>query len=131
MNKQNIAIPTAEEYGRALSEIKINEGQRAMLQAHFEAHNRSITFTDLAASAGYDSYKTANLHYGNLGKKLGEALNFAFWEHDDGSKFYSSAIGHGNPYVTGEFQLEMHHELAKALAEPGWFQEGRGGLAGA
>ena len=121
MNTQNIQIPPAADYKKALSEIKINEGQKAMLRAHFSAHNRSITYTELAAAAGYDDYKTANLHYGLLGKKLGEALSFNYWEHDDGSKFYSSAIGHGNPYTTGDFQLEMHHELAKAIVDLGWF----------
>ncbi len=121
MNTQNIQIPAAADYKKALSEIKINGGQKAMLKAHFNVHNRSITYTELATAAGYDGYKTANLHYGLLGKKLGEALGFTFWVHDDGSKFYSSAIGHGNPYTTGEFQLEMHHELAKAIADLGTF----------
>ena len=121
MSIQNIPIPAAPDYQRALEEIRINDGQAAMLKAHFNAHNRSITYTDLAVSAGYDGYKLANLHYGNLGKKLGEAVGFAFWRHEDGTPFYSSAIGHGNTYATGDFELVMHHELAKAIAALGWF----------
>ncbi|GEM_PF-2357650 len=87
MSNQNIPIPTASEYQKALGEIKINDGQKAMLEAHFKAHNRSITYTALAAAAGYDDYKTANLHYGLLGKKLGEAVGFAYWRHEDGTPF--------------------------------------------
>lgn len=117
MSTQNILIPTAADYKRALTSIKINDGQKAMLKAHFNAHNRSITYTDLAAAAGYDGYKSANLHYGKLGNNLGEALGFTFWKHEDGTHFSSSAIGHGNTYTTGEFQLVMHHELAKALID--------------
>lgn len=121
MSNQNIPIPSAADYQKALEEVRINDGQAAMLKAHFKAHNRSITYTDLAASAGYDGYKLANLHYGNLGKKLGEAVGFAFWRHEDGTLFYSSAIGQENTYAVGDFQLVMHHELAKAIGDLGWF----------
>lgn len=122
MTKQEIPVPTASDYKRVLSEIELNDGQKAMLEAHFKSHNRAITYTELAEAAGYDGYKTANLHYGNLGKKIGEELNFEFWHHEDGTKFYSSAIGQGSQYTSGHFQLVMHHELAKAISELGMFQ---------
>ena len=121
MTNQEIPIPAASDYKRALTSIEINEGQKAMLEAHFKSHNRAITYTELAEAAGYDGYKSANLHYGNLGKKLGEELNFEFWHHEDGTKFYSSSIGQGSSYTAGHFQLVMHHELAKAISELGWF----------
>lgn len=122
MIKHNVTVPSATEYKKALSEIELNDGQRAMLKAHFEAHNRSITFTDLALAAGYNDYGSANLHYGNLGKKLGDAVGFEFWEDEKGTKFYSSSIGQGDSYAGEHFQILMHHELAKAISELAWFQ---------
>ena len=120
-----ITIPPATEYKLALSQIKkeITDNQRAMLIAHFEAPSRSITYTQLAAAMGSEKHTDANLQYGNLGAALGEALQkgFEFADSDDrpGEKFYSSSIGMKNAYAEGHFQLVMHHELAKAIAELG------------
>ena len=118
-----ITIPPAASYVKALSSITISPEQRKMLNAHYHAHNRSITFTELAKAASYPNYGSANLQYGKLGTSLGEALGFKFDEFtaDPGTKFRSSAIGMPNNYTSGEFQLIMHHELAKALQELAWF----------
>jgi hypothetical protein len=128
MSKSNQAdIPTAKEYVDALSAIKISDAQKKMLGAHFLAHNRSITYTELANAAGYDSHAAANLQYGKLGKVLGEKLEFRFLKAPArDSFFYSSAIGMDNPNIPvedEEYQLIMHHELAKALAKLRWFKE--------
>jgi hypothetical protein len=117
-------IPTAAQYRAALSTVNLSDMQRRMLEAHYRAHNRSITYTALAAAAGYDSHETANRWYGQVGADLGEATGFAFADAKDrpGKKFYSSALGMEDAYPAGaEFQLVMHHELAKALTELGWF----------
>ena len=122
-----ITIPVAAEYKRALSEIEINDYQRAMLRAHFEAPNRTITYTQLAAAGGYATHQSADANYGRLGFNLGNALGIEFADSEDrpGEKFYSSAIGMKNAYATKDdhFQLVMHHELAKAVSELGWFTE--------
>jgi hypothetical protein len=64
-----MTIPTAAEYKIALRAIKISENQRKMLEAHFRAHNRTLTYTQLAKAAReeYDSNKPANSQYGKLG----------------------------------------------------------------
>lgn len=122
-------IPTAAEYTAALSKLKITPIQRKMLEAHYRAHNRTMTYTELAKAAGeqYDSNAVANSQYGGLGGTLGSELNFPFVDLDDnhpGTKFYSSAIGMGMPAAyssNNEFQLVMHHELARALDQLNWF----------
>jgi hypothetical protein len=126
MSKSNQAvIPTASEYVDALNSIKISESQKKMLRAHYMAHNRSITYTQLADAAGFDSYVGANSQYGKLGKEIGEKLGFQFLKSKTRDKpFYSSAIGSDNPNIPDdheEYQLIMHHELAKALDQLGWF----------
>lgn len=123
LNQPNkmITIPTASEYEKALTEIEgsITDKQKIMLEAHFNAHNRSITFADLATVAEYPNYSSANLQYGKLGKNLGDALGFEFEVYgNDKTKFTSSAIALEDPYSDG---ILMHHELAKALINLSWF----------
>jgi len=110
-------VITADEYKKALETIEITEKQKIMLKAHYEALNRSITYTKLANSAGYDDFSVANIQYGKLGRTLGEAVGFEFVNLDNNSdrKFYSSSIGMQNSHTEGDFQLVMHHELAKAI----------------
>lgn len=115
-------VPTAQEYVAALENLKISEIQMKMLLAHYAQHNRSITYTQLGQAAGYATNKTANSEYGSFGHALGDALGFTFVDLNEstGTKFYSSAIGMGNQYAEGEFQIVMHHELAKALEQLKW-----------
>ena len=119
-----ITIPPAASYVKALSSLTIHPNYRKMLKAHYLAHNRSITYTELNKAAGYkEGNDGANLQYGIFGGMLGDALGFKFDEFSTapGTEFRSSAIGMPNNYTSGEFQLIMHHELAKALQELAWF----------
>ena len=121
MNQQEMKIPTSTEYQKALAQIEVSENQRAMLKAHYEAPNRSITYTELADAVGYDGYTAANLHYGKLCIKLSAALEFTNWVDENGTECPNSVVGQMNQYSSGDFQLVMHHELAKALHEIDWF----------
>jgi hypothetical protein len=117
-------VPTAAQYADALRKIKINPMQRKMLEAHYRAHNRTLTYTDLAKDGGSEDFRAANAHYGALGHALGDELGITFYPSIDREEpFYSSAIGMGNAYKaeSEEFVLVMHHELAKALEQLGWF----------
>ena len=120
---QEMKVISAKEYESALKTISITDKQKLMLKAHFEAPNRSISYTQLAEAAGYEDYAVANRQYGQLGKDIGQEVGFQFADSESrpGEKFYSSAIGMPNSYTTGDFQLVMHHELAKAIAALGWF----------
>ena len=117
-------VPPADQYADALSNLKISAVQRNMLKAHYKAHNRTITYTELARAGGAASHRSANSSYGKLGRALGEQLNMRFVPSGSrNAPFYSSALGMGNPYRPegAHFQLVMHHELAKAIHELGWF----------
>ena len=123
---ESFTVPTAGQYAGALASLSISELQRKMLRAHFLAHNRTITYTELANAGGAESHAAANAHYGKLGRALGEALQMTFAMADArGEPFYSSALGVDNPYKPekAEFQLVMHHELAKAIEQLGWFKQ--------
>jgi hypothetical protein len=122
-NTEVFVVPSAEEYAKALTAIKISEPQMKMFEAHYRAHNRTMTYTELAKAAGSDDYRTANLHYGKLGYALGEQVGMAPWVFN-GTPFYSGSIGLGSPSKSEEshFQITMHHEVAKAIERLGWFK---------
>lgn len=127
MSPKVLVVPSAEKYVTALESIKdkIGDHQMEMLRYHFNAHNRTATFGDLGRHVGYKNEDGANLHYGKLGALLGETVGMEFDRFEDGTPFLSSAIGSGSHFAqtdTGHFQLIMHHELAKALDQLGWFQ---------
>lgn len=123
---ENFSVPSASKYADALANLSISELQRKMLRAHYLAHNRTITYTELANAGGAESHVAANSHYGKLGRALGEVLNMSFaMAEARGEPFYSSALGMDNPYKSekAEFQLVMHHELAMAIEQLGWFKQ--------
>lgn len=118
-------VPTAAEYADALATLNMSVGQRKMLIYHYHFHNRTVTYTQLAEAAGYETYGAANLHYGKLGAALGEKLNMQFVplnDDDPDTPFYSSAIGTSKKYEGMEHVLIMHHELAKAINALGWVE---------
>ena len=123
-------IPTAEAYDGALQELrhagKLSSSQWDMLMHLYRAHNRTATYTELAQAAGRGGAKVsedrphvyANREFGRLGRLLGEALSMEFKASSDREKpFYSSSIGVGSSATPegAEFEIVMHHELAKAL----------------
>jgi hypothetical protein len=123
-------VPTAEQYKEALVAIEseMTTRQRRMLERHYRAHNRTATFTELARAAEYESNGPANSQYGKLGKLLGDKIKMTFVTYQHGSEdrdFFCSAIGslsHFKEEATGDAQMIMHHELAKALDQLGWFR---------
>lgn len=96
-----------------------------MLRRHFTAHNRTVTYTELANAVESDDHRTANRQYGGLGKVIGETLGATFEKaskRDD--LFYSGMIcvELQTRSSTGHIQMMMHHELAKAIEALEWFQ---------
>lgn len=123
-------VPDAKAYGKALAALR-SRGQLAsphwdMLMYLYRAHNRTCTYTELALAARAAGasvsesrpHTYANLEFGKLGKLLGEELKMQFLPSTTReSLFYSSSIGVSNSATPDgcEFELVMHHELAKAL----------------
>ena len=61
-------FPTAKRYRAAFQAIEKNlaPGYRAMLEAHYQAPNRTITLGELARAAGYKGEDGAKLQFGLL-----------------------------------------------------------------
>jgi hypothetical protein len=119
------SVPAADRYAEALRAVKMNPTQRAMLEHHFKAPNRTVTYTQLAKAAGKDDYQAANKQYGDLGAAIGKYIGFEFpMAPRRGKPFYSGAIGIDAPRsASNEYRLMMHHELAKAIEALALFPE--------
>ena len=87
-----------------------------MLRAHADAPDHTLTPTELARSAGYDGYETANAIYGRLGHQLGEFLDIERPD-DDGVWTCLLAYGEKVDHADGGFFWTMHPELVAALRE--------------
>lgn len=111
-------VPTATQYAVGLRAITISPRQLSMLRYHYEAHNRTVTYTELAKAVGKDDHQVANKAYGDLGAALGRAIGFEFpMAPQRGKPFYSGALGIDAPRsASNEYRLMMHHELAKAIS---------------
>ena len=111
------SVPAADQYEQALKAVKMNATQRAMLEHHFKAPNRTVTYTQLSKAAGKADYQVANKQYGDLGAAIGRYIGFEFpMAPRRGKPFYSGAIGIDAPRsASNEYRLMMHHELAKAI----------------
>lgn len=65
---------TVEDYVKALTELKLTDNQRDMLRIHYAAPGHAVTARQLAIAIGYNSWTATNIHYGRLGRLLGEKL---------------------------------------------------------
>lgn len=65
---------SAKDYAKALCELKLTKNQRAMLRIHYAAPGHTITARQLAVAMGYNSWRATNMHYGRLGRLVGEKL---------------------------------------------------------
>lgn len=95
-----------------------------MLRFQARAVGQSVTATELAKSVGYDSYRPANRQYGELGKRIADALNFTPPKRMDGSFRYWTALSTGDATQEDDehFRFVMRPELLAALTEMRWVQ---------
>lgn len=103
---------------------RLSDGQRAMLKVHYNAPDRTLTATELATAAGYESHSAVNLQYGFLGKWLHEELLCALPEREDGTKIYTFALATGldDGKAEVEWRWVLKPEAATALQQLGLHQ---------
>lgn len=69
--------PSADRYASAFRALgALPDSHLSMLQFHYSAPDRTVTATQMARAASFQHYGVANLHYGKLGRRIGELLNF-------------------------------------------------------
>lgn len=126
MQSELLEVPTFIAYATVLTALAASENpptkqQWQMLRCHYTMHNRTASYGQLAEAVNYKGNRGANVQYGTFGSKLGIMLGMKFSKRNakdpESEDFMSSSIGSESQFknADGEFQLVMHHELAKAL----------------
>ena len=121
------AVPEKSAYRAALLAIRgeISDGQHAMLRAHATADGQRLTATELAEAAGYATHSSANLHYGKLGKTLGEQLGFTPpMSRKGGGPVWTNVLATGDEDAAAvsaaDFVWTMRPPLYDALMDLPW-----------
>lgn len=70
----SLAVPNEEEFVEALYQTPLSRPQIAMLKAHSFAHEKGLTFDQLARAAGYKSRETAIKVFCKAGDLLADYL---------------------------------------------------------
>jgi len=109
---EGVVSPEASKYIGAFSAIMndIHDGQFAMLKAHYNAPDRSMTATQLAHAANYDHWGLTNLHYGTLGQMLCDELNLKL---DPATRAIATEKENGTD--KGEWLWIIRPEVAEAV----------------
>ncbi|WP_017932129.1 hypothetical protein [Robiginitomaculum antarcticum] len=103
-------IGTVDDYAEALEALSLGAHERLMLVAHRAAPDRKLSATELSEAAGWEEAGPANMHYGNLGRKIAQQLYLPIENDDDLS--WTQALAE---YHDEESKWEMHAELGEAL----------------
>ena len=69
-------IWTEHDYAEAFRQIVVAPHHIRMLKAQYHAPKRTLTATQMSKALGYPSYAVANLHYGRLGRLVGEQIGW-------------------------------------------------------
>ena len=99
-----------DDYAEAFGALSLGAHEEAMLKAHRNAPERKLTAPDLAKAAGWDGAGPANIHYGNLGRKVAEYLGLNLTEEDD--RPWTAALA---DYHEETSEWHLYEEAAEAL----------------
>jgi hypothetical protein len=121
-------VASAEQFKSALLTLRdkgLPSSHFNMLRAQCRAPGTSITATQLAEAAGYESYHAANLQYGTLAFNLAGILGFRpELMHRDGSLCWWTTLSVAGEEAADEgaqqFHFVMRPELVQALREMRW-----------
>lgn len=107
---------TAEQFMYALRKIDIYNQPiyLDLLTAQYSAPSKSRTASQLAKDLGVKTYTTINLRYGELGRKIAEALDIPSPANRNGENRWWLILSEGKKIGKG-FSWIMRGELAEAL----------------
>lgn len=120
-------IASTAEFEAALLRMRDLDGVSAndlgVFRAFVRAPDNALTAPKLAEDAGLAGWQEANLRFGTLARRIGEALNFTPSTRSDGSLRWWMAAAHGagaDEEDTGHFQWVLRPELVEALKKMRW-----------
>jgi hypothetical protein len=120
-------IATVDEFSTALLRIRdrdgISPGDLAIFRAFAAAPDHVLTAPKLAQAAGLAGWQEANLRFGLLAQRIGEALHFTPSRRSNGTLRWWMAAAYGagsDEDDTGYWQWVLRPELLEALQSMNW-----------
>ncbi|MBT5378967.1 MAG: hypothetical protein HOL08_07930 [Opitutae bacterium] len=118
-------IGTVKDYVDAFISLDMAPSYSAMLKAHANAANRTMTLNQLAQAANYESLNAAILHYGTLARQVVEFCNLSPRKEKNWSNYvYTCSLAdfineNGELIVDDDhhpdWAWQMHEEVFEAL----------------
>jgi hypothetical protein len=114
-------IPTAQEFVDAFARLneKIGKHHWDMLRALLAAPDCTLTVAQIAAAAGYPSFRTANEKFGTLARMVAEDLGYNPERRSDGSPMWMLILAtDANPTprdIDGDWRWTMRKQVADCL----------------
>ncbi|HSE75565.1 MAG TPA: hypothetical protein VLB05_13690, partial [Dongiaceae bacterium] len=106
--------PGAEEFARALADLRPTPVQTAMLRFHAAQPRRAATMRDIARGVlSCNRPRDANLAYGRLAHRLCDRTGFRPDLRDDGTEIWMSTVAEGWQPENREFEWVMVPTLAQ------------------
>ena len=110
---------TVANYKEALESLyPLKDHHNTLLEFHYRSPNYTTTATELAHAAGWKHYRTSNLHYGKLARKLCEALEIPK------ERFYLDVLYRetAKDPVSGHWLMTLNPKVVTALDALGWYR---------
>jgi len=118
-----VDVPAASEYKTALLACRgrlLTDKQLVMLKQNYYARDHTVVAGDLARTAGFSTFSSANLQYGKYAGHLCAALNVK----PPGSNLAILVRFSGAERTNDEnIQWTLHPEVVQALEELGWVRK--------
>jgi hypothetical protein len=103
-------IGTVEDYAEAFDALALGAHEETLLKAHRQAPDRKLTALDLSKAAGWKRAGPANIHYGNLGRRVAEFLGLNLTDEDD--HVWTEALA---DYDADTHEWQLYKEVADAM----------------
>jgi predicted HNH restriction endonuclease len=117
------AIPTPDRFAAALARMeaegRLSMNDREMLTCHYNVPRRTLTGRQMSELMGWGS-SVAHAHYGKLGRRLAEELDWVPTEREGFDGYDVSKLMLGGRAEDGAFEWTMRPQLVRALELLEW-----------
>lgn len=120
-------IASPDEFSAALIRVRDREGitptDLGIFRAFCSAPDHTLTAPKLAEAAGLSGWQEANLRFGTLAQRIGQALGFTPSRRSNGSLRWWMSVAYGSGADeddTGYWQWVLRPELVAALKSMRW-----------
>jgi predicted HNH restriction endonuclease len=111
-------LRTAIRAFKTLQSEGLFDKPRALLQAHFNAPNRTATWAELAKDVGYTEGRAINLHYGKLAQKVAGLLGVSVIPGVPGNKSWLFVLIHwAEDHPSGHTSYVLRRPVVEALTQ--------------